>query len=61
MPTGLLPTFTSTFPYTLWQFTRDAGGKLEFVGDWDAVQALSESNEQLGGLTKALAECKKKV
>ncbi len=35
-------------------FTRAADGTLAFVGDWDAVQALSESNEDLHGLDKAL-------
>jgi hypothetical protein len=35
-------------------FTRAPDGKLTFVGDWDAVQALSESNEELKGLDAAL-------
>ena len=35
-------------------FTRAPGGALAFVGDWDAVQALSESNEELKGLDAAL-------
>ncbi len=35
-------------------FTRAADGALAFVGDWDAVQALSECNEDLHGLDKAL-------
>ena len=36
-------------------FTRAPGGALAFVGDWDAVQALSESNEELKGLDAVLS------
>ena len=36
-------------------FTRAEDGALTFVGDWDAVQALSESNEELKGLDEVLS------
>lgn len=38
-------------------FTRagGAGGALAFVGDWDSISALSESNSDLKGLDAALA------
>ena len=36
-------------------FSKADDGALTFLGDWDAVQALSESNAEHGGLTAALA------
>lgn len=35
-------------------FTRDASGTLAFVGDWDTINSLNESNDDLHGLDAAL-------
>lgn len=37
-------------------FKRTPDGALTFVGDWDAVHAMNESNADLGGLDAALAD-----
>jgi hypothetical protein len=36
-------------------FSRADDGAMVFIGDWDAVQALSENDAEQGGLTAALA------
>jgi hypothetical protein len=35
-------------------FSRADGGALAFLGDWDAISAASESNEDLHGLDRIL-------
>ncbi len=36
-------------------FVREAGGELRFLGDWEALEKLNESNSDHQGLDAALA------